>query len=343
MNILFIGDLNESARSCQRYRTLQRMGHAVTGITVFPISSAQGSELGTFIDRVSSKLGIPFDRAGTNRAVRRVIAGTVFDLVWIEKGNSIRPGTLRFVKRMLPNAPLISLSEDDMYASHNRSWYYTRGLRSYDCVFTTKTYNLAELPLLGARRVELFLDAYDETLHRPIELTEEQRARFGCDVGFVGTFEEPRFRSMLFLAEHGIPVTVWGNGWESVRGRNPNLLIKNEALSADEYVVAVNATKVNLCFLRKMNRDEVTSRSVEIPACGGFMLGERTARHLEFFREGEEAEFFSSNEELLKKIQRYRADDRCRAAIALAGRGRCTKSGYDHTAQLKGVLLRVMH
>jgi spore maturation protein CgeB len=68
------------------------------------------------------------------------------------------------------------------------------------------------------------------------------------------------------------------------------------------------------------------------------MLGERTRRHLEFFEEGKEAEFFGTNEELLKKVKYYLEEPEERERIARAGREKCVKSGYSMRAQLDQML-----
>ncbi len=339
LNLLFVGDLNEEGRSFQRYRTFQDLGLCVRGISFVPVrTDGKDPYHISYLARLCSKIGFPPDLTGANQAIRDALQRGSFDVVWIEKGNAVRPSTLRFVRTQHPCPVLVSCSEDDMYARHNHSLYYRWGLKYYDVIFTTKTYNLTELPRWGAQRVELFLDAYDEKIHRPLELTPEDRAMYGAEVGFVGTFERDRAETMLYLAEHNIPVVVWGDGWGAWAGRHPNLTIRARAVYGDEYVKAIIATKVNLCFLRKVNRDETTSRTVEIPACGGFMAAERTTRHLEFFEEGKEAVFFGSREELLDLVRRYLPDGTGRARIAVAGLTRCLRSGYSHRAQLTKML-----
>ena len=341
MKILFIGDLNEYGRSFQRFHALTDLGNKVKGFSMVTVPFIPGINKPSFLERLFWKLKLPLDLTRVNKKIREAVKSEKFDIVWIEKGNTIKPTTLRYIRQRLPNARLISISEDDMYARHNRSLYYTFGLKYYDIVFTTKVYNLEELKLLGAKKTELFLDSYDEKVHRPMILTDEEKKKFACDVGFIGSFENDRAEKMLFLAEKGIKIVIWGNGWGPWIGKNPNLIIKNQPLYNDDYAKAISATKINLCFLRKINRDEVTSRSVEIPACGGFMLGERTKRHLEFFEEDKEAVFFGSNEELLEKIKKYLADGEARLKIAKAGRERCIKSGYSMKAQLSKMIGKI--
>jgi hypothetical protein len=338
MKILFIGDLNEYGRSFQRYQTLAELEYELTGLSAVPMPFVPGVHKPDFLDRLFWKIKMPLDSTGVNGKIRKAITENKFDIVWIEKGNTIKPSTLAFIKKKSPATKLISISEDDMYGRHNRSLYYDRGLSYYDIVFTTKVYNLEELKFLGAKRTELFLDSYNEKVHRPMALSENDIKRFGCDVGFIGTFENDRAEKMLYLAENGVNVVVWGNGWGDWAGKNPNLLIKKEPVYGDDYAKAICAAKINLCFLRKLNRDEVTSRSVEIPACGGFMLAERTKRHLEFFEEDKEAVFFGSNKELLEKVKKYLSDEPARLKIAAVGRERCLKSGYDMKSQLNEML-----
>lgn len=336
--ILFIGDLNTYGRGYQRYRTLKEMGHDVIAFSHTKVSLPGRIDKPSLIYRIFWKLRIPLDTTHVNKKIREAIGSATFDVVWIEKGNMIWPWTLRYIKEVAPLARIVSCSEDDMYATHGHSFWYRIGLCYYCLVFTTKIYNLNELKLFGAKKTKLFLDSYDEKIHKPMNLTEVEKERFSCDVGAIGAFENERAESLLYLAEHGIIVNVWGNDWGKMVNFHPNLVIKNEFLFGEDYSKAICATKINLNFLRKINRDEVTSRSVEIPACGGFMLSERTARHLEFFEEGEEAEFFSSNEEMLEKIRRYLENKEEREKIARAGMERCITSGYSMRAQLDKML-----
>jgi len=336
--ILFVGDLNRYGRGYQRYRMLKDMGHEVTAFSHTRVSDPDFIEPPTLLFRIFWKLRIPFDTTHVNRDVIETLKSSPFDVVWIEKGNSIRPRTLRRIRQLMPSAKLISVSEDDMYAPHGHSLWYRIGLKYYDTVFTTKKYNLSELLTFGAKRTELFLDSFDENTHRPFELTEAEKTRFSCDVSAIGAYEKERAESLLFLAKNGVRVTVWGSNWGELVDADPNLDVKDEFLFGTDYSKAICASRININFLRKINRDEVTSRSVEIPACGGFMITERTQRHMEFFDEDREAVFFDDNEELLSKVKYYLAHEDERQEIAAAGRKRCLKSGYSMRDQLKNIL-----
>ena len=46
----------------------------------------------------------------------------------------------------------------------------------------------------------------------------ENVSQWGCDVGFVGTYEAPRAQSLLYLAENGVSLRVWGNSWATYNG-----------------------------------------------------------------------------------------------------------------------------
>ena len=204
-------------------------------------------------------------------------------------------------------------------------------------VFSTKTYNLEELKKLGAKRTEFFLDSYDEELHRPI-------AAYGAienkdiDVSFIGTYETERAATIWWLGVQGIRIVVFGNGWDSLTECHPNVQVQSHPVYGDEYVKVINRTKINLGFLRKINRDQVTSRSMEITGAGGFFLAERTTRHSELFEEGVEADFFSSDEELLVKIKMYLNTPEKILSIGLAGRQRCLRSGYGMKEQIIAML-----
>ena len=95
---------------------------------------------------------------------------------------------------------------------------------------------------------------------------------------------------------------------------------------------------IALHFLRHGNRDEQDSRTFEIPACRVFMLAERSDLHSRLFIENEEAVFFSTKEELLKKVKLYQSAKEERKRIAKNGYEKCFSAGYDHESRIKKVL-----
>jgi hypothetical protein len=335
-NILYVGVLNYGGTCLQRFNALRDLGHNVRGI-----DTNFYSKFYLYFYNILTKFKINPDILGINKKIIQIITLIQFDIIWIDKGLIIKPKTLELVKNILPNIKIVSYSPDDMMNPKNQTNYYLQTIPLYDYHITTKSYNVYELKNIGAKKVILIDNAFDPTIHKPIELSEKEYQEYSADVGFIGQFEKERFNTILFLAKNNIKVTIHGIDWEKYKNVHPNLIIKPGWISGEKYTKCICATKINLCFLRKVNRDLQTTRSIEIPACRGFMLGERTDEHLKLFQEGSEAEFFSNEKELLNKIEFYLNNKEKRLDVASNGYERCIKGNYSNQNRLNLVLMKI--
>jgi len=334
MHILYVGPLNYGGTCLQRMMAMKEIGIDIRGIDTTPPAPQRLKWLPV---RVLNRFGYPIDWAKANPKILDYIQKYHVHILWVDKGLTITFKTLEAVKKKHRSCKIVSYSPDDMMNKRNQSKCYLKAARIYDLHVTTKSYNVAQLKALGAKDV-LFIDnAYDPNTHHPHALTSDELIELGADVGFIGQFEKERYKMMLALANEGIKITVRGPDWERYINRHPNLLIKPGWILNDRYAKGICAAKINLCFLRKVNRDLQTTRSIEIPACGGFMLAERTNEHLALFEEGKEAEFFANEQELIEKAKYYLSHDDKRKAIAARGRERCLKSKYSNYERLRAV------
>jgi spore maturation protein CgeB len=352
LRILFVGPLAVGGTCLQRRDAMRVLGHEVSAIDTQPPSPAQFRRRTWY--RVKGKLfrlgyhrigpvdcGLP-DYAGANAAILGRLRKQPVDILWLEKALTIEPDTLLQAKAMQPDLQIVGYSPDDMAGRHNQSRQFLAHLRYYDHYFTTKPVGVAELEQLGCPRVHLVGNAFAPHLHRPMEISAADRQRLGGPVGFVGAFERERAEAMAFLARNGVRVRVWGGGWRRALRPVPGLILEDRWLWGEDYARALCSFDINLGFLRRLNRDVITTRSIEIPACGAFMLAERTAMHQAHFEEGKEAEFFDSREELLEKVRCYLAHPDERRRIAAAGRERCLRSGYSNNDRIRSMLAIVM-
>jgi spore maturation protein CgeB len=317
-------------------KTLATWKHLTEHIKI--IFAYQSVPKPSLVSRILHRLRIPRDIHSLNNRLRLSVDDFKPDLVFIVKGVLVKPSTLKYIKSR--GGKTVSWSNDDMYAWHNRSLWYTWSLPYYDLVVTQKSYNCNpdELPSLGAR--VLFQNkAFDPEINYPIKNCQD----FDCvhEVIFIGTKEEDRLQHLIYLAENGVDVHIYGWG-EDDRGKyHEKLHFHHRHLYGDEFNAALGCSKIALNFLRKMNRDLQTSRSVEIPACGGFMLAERTGEHQSLFEEGKEAEYFSSKEELLQKVNYYLEEDEARRTVASNGYRRCFRDDYTFKNRMQEILSKL--
>jgi len=339
MKILSIGNFSDfgSSNTCTlRTRALEQLGNNIYKIDTSGINMKY-----RILYRIGRHLysrylpDIPF----ANKKILREVETNSYDLVWIDKGITIYGETLNRIKCISPKTKIIGYSPDLMTVKNNQSKQFIESLPFYDLYVTTKSYAVEDMKIMGCKTVVYQGNAFMEDYHYPRQVTPDIFEKLGGDVGFIGAWEKERAESIIFLAKNNINVRVWGDKrWKYLQGKYPSLKIENKGLFSDEYCQALSAFKINLCFLRKINFDQQTTRSVEIPACKGFMLAERTKEHLELFREDEEAVYFSNNQELLEKCKLYLANSGHRNIIAIQGHNRCMSSGYSYKERIKEIL-----
>jgi spore maturation protein CgeB len=315
-----------------RRRALERLGHHAAGVDLEVALRGYGA----WARRPQWWLRCgPIVRRYNDAILAAVTPGT--DMVWIDKGLFVTPATLA-AARARGVRWLVHYSPDNYRLAQNTSRHLRRALPLYDMVVTTKPAGLGRLAAQGARRVSLSDNAFDPEVHRPVTLGEGERYRFAADVAFIGRWEPARERLLDRLAAIGVSLAVWGPHWQRARSARVRGCYRGSGVVADAYAKAVNGARIVLGLLSERAGDTITQRSIEIPACGAFMLAPRTEAHTAAFREGVEAEFFGSFDEMVAKIRHYLRHSSLRARIAAAGRQRCLTAGYSYPERMRVIL-----
>lgn len=298
-------------------------------------------------DKIWRKLGLA-EHIGTHARNLRALNAAIlecageFDILFVVKGNFVTVETLKALKTLTVPPKIIGWSPDDIYLPHNNSKVLLDSAPHFDVFFTAKSLNISngELSSMGFKDARFLRQGFDSVVHRPIK---EKDSWFTGKVTFIGFGEQDRFEKVNYLAQNGIIVHVWGNGWTKKMCRNahPNLKIYGSPLLGDDYAIALSNSAINLCFLRKLNRDLHTSRTFEIPACEGFMVAERTHEHSEYFEEDIEAAYFDDEAELLSKVLYYLDHPDKRREMSASARRRCIDNGYSYADLADSIIQEV--
>ena len=336
MKVVYAGPLDQNGTCISRLRALQ----SFPGVQIFPFDTAlcfdgrnkwlRRMELAVSLGPAYWKLNMDF---------RALCLRTEPQVIWVDKGFWLWPSTLRLLKRN--GARLVQHNTDSLKPGKwNLKLAYrlmNQALPLYDLYFTTNTHDFDRLS--GEDRppkTELTFLGYDHEYCDDSSISPSLREIWQSSILFAGHYEPRTEKMILALVRGGLPVAVYGPGWEKAEHKKElHPSVRFRPLNRQEYLLATKSAKIGLGIVSEWNGNQSAGRSFEIPACGTFLLAMRTPQHQHFYEEGKEAEFFGDSQELVEKARFYLNNDALRQEIARRGRQRCVQSRYSWADQMK--------
>jgi hypothetical protein len=331
MKILYTGPFRLGSLTESRRQALIALGHEVVGLDQVSYLN-RGPYL---LRKVQSHLLIGPGILAYNRDIVSLARKSRPDLIYIDQAMYLWPRSVLALRST--GTRLVHYTSEHFEFRRYLYRHFSKTVRLYDVHVVTFPHAKSWLEGRDVKKIIMAEFGYDPLLHRPPRLTPEERCMYQSDAVFIGHWEPATEEMIVSLREDGIGVMVWGSGWKRAKNLADRRTI--QPIYGEEYVKALVASKIGLCFLSKWGKNCYSvSRTFEITAVGQFLLAERTADHLSYFEEGKEAEYFTSADELVSKTRYYLAHEDERKTIARAGHERCLRSGYTHQDRMRQIL-----
>lgn len=329
MDILLLCAKTGTGLGCSYARAFRALG---ANVQHYDIRQAYRSALPGGNNSLIRRILSPMLGKAYNAKVRRDLKQAKADLVFVGKGQHLRPDTIRWLRNRI-GAPVVNFYPDDPFsdARSNRLTYGTEVLGSYSACFTFAKHLISHYRNVDAQNVFYLPFARDPQLHAP---PENVPLSAPYDVVFVGNLDETRVRWLEPLVKAKYRLAVYG-------GRTKEAVPYHSALrNADFFPAtygaglaqALHQGAISINIMRCQNENSHNMRSFESPACGAFTLSQRTPELVELFDEGEEIACFGSPEELSAEVAHWLARPAERVEVAQAGFHRVEHDTYRRRA-----------
>lgn len=326
--VLFLGEnwWGSSARACAA--ALRRLGMEVAELdvqTVMP--SWRGGVLRAARRALRAQIVAEY-----NRQVDAALRAVNPDCLFAFKGAYLYRSTLESARER--GVFLLNYFPDNSAAAHGPELQHS--LETYDLVCAAHAHVVPQLKAMNLPGVLAHVaHGYDADVHVP---PPRVIGDFAVDVAFVGSHSpgKEKLLAELLGQRPKLDLAIWGDRWDENLGAGAlRRYLRGSAVTGQRYARAVSEPAITLGLTSEAapgatHGDSVTTRSVEIPACGGFLLHQRNPEIGKLYREGEEIACFDGAEELALQVDRYLGDAAERERIRKNGYARCVPSySYD--------------
>lgn len=328
MKIVYGGDLDVHGTCAHRMQAMSRLGFDVHAFDFGPCLTAGGP----ILYRVRQRLLVGPMVKKLNRDLLDFCSRVRPDFIWLDKPIFVHPETVLALRHL--GAIVINYVLDNPYGTLFGPWFrlIRSGIAHYDVNVVPRPCSVTDFTAAGAGHVILMPLSFDPLQHFPMQ--KDGATIKTVALSFIGFPYDQRPRFLTDLAASEVPLLIRGDHWHRHLPRQiANVTFGPSALGA-EYRRAIQTSAICLSFVTHCNRDPCAHKTFEITACGTFLLAERTYGHEARFKEGVEAEFFSSVAEAADKTKFYLAQPEQRETIARAGCRRAWSSGYSNDERI---------
>jgi spore maturation protein CgeB len=331
LHVLFLGA--NGGNALKRAHALKRLGHEVMAIdpySLFPFRN--------FIGKLIYYAGAPLIERYLKKRIAPIIKNRGFDVTFVDNGELIGRNVLSVLRKVSPL--IINYNNDDPFGNRDKKKWrlYLEAVPYYDLLAVVRSVNVPEAYNRGAKKVLQVFMAVDE-LDGPREITPQDRLRLAHEILFIGTGMPERGPFLVALLEAGLPLAIYGNSWQKApEWSTLKSVWQGPAIYGDDYIKAIQLAKISLGLLSKGNRDLHTTRTFEVPYCGGLFCAERTSEHLQLYQEDVEAVYWGDVTECIQKCHKLLENEKMRRDIAEKGRIRCVKNGIFNESNLQKML-----
>lgn len=260
----------------------------------------------------------------TERSLLNAVREFRPDMILVLLGNYTTPSTIHKV-REITGAPVACWCQDHLGTLGRQ---YIIGSK-FDYVFA-KDQAMVDLfrRFTNITEVHYLPEACNPKVHRPVIPTDEDAARFGCDLTTAATLYY--FRAEILESLSDLDLRIWGSVPRFYDGPLRRFCTGNAVYMRDK-AACFTAAKIVINTLHPMEFGGLNARVFEVAGCGGFQLithSDAVARH---FEPRKEIETFRDLNELREKVRYYLDHESERRAIAEAGRLRAHREHtYEH-------------
>lgn len=331
MNILVIGEFYIEAFAQHIAETFVDMGHHVSRIEINTRRYKKLTDTNWYLNKISTVvreiyIKTPAYEKKLSDRIKNNLKSEKHDLVLVCHDYLTRMHLN--VIREYSQAP-VCLWFPDSISNFGKAMFINAG---FDFYFFKDPYIVRIVQSdIGLSSVYYLPECCNPVYHKKVELSDEERLTYGCDIATAGNLHAMRVQFFKQLKEYD--VKIWGNRaphWMNIE--DISTMVMNHYVANVEKSKAFGGAKILINNLYPSEVYGVNVRAFEIAAVGGFQLINYRPGIRQLFEEESEIVTFNNINDLKKKIDKYIHDDVLRLNIGENSRNRALK---DHTYKVR--------